>query len=123
MELTGGEGAHAVIDTISGTSSMEAAHACVRAGGTIATLGMDHFMGKVPTVNWIDQWLRNVTIAGGYVPGGHYLPTLLQLAEQGRVEPSAMLSHHLPLEQAPEGYRLMDERAEGVIKVALRPGG
>jgi len=123
MELTGGEGAHAVIDTISGTSSMEAAHACVRAGGTIATLGMDHFTGNVPTVNWIDQWLRNVTIAGGYVPGGHYLPKLLELAEQGRVQPSAMLSHHLPLDQAPEGYRLMHERAPGVIKVALRPGG
>ncbi len=123
MELTGGQGAHAVIDTISGTSSMEAAHACVRAGGTIAVLGMDHFKGHAMAVNWIDQFLRNVTIVGGYVPGGHYLPTLLDLAEAGRIEPSPMLTHHLPLEQAPEGYRLMHERAPGVIKVALRPGG
>jgi len=122
MGLTGGEGAHAVIDTISSTSSMETAHACVRAGGTIATLGMDHFMGKTPVVNWFDQFIRNITIAGGYVPGGLYLPHLVKLAEEGRIEPSPMLSHQLPLEEAPEGYRLMAERAEGVIKVALRPG-
>jgi alcohol dehydrogenase len=120
-EATGGEGAHTVVDTISGTASMETAHACVRAGGTIATLGMDHFMGKTPSVNWYDQWLRNITVTGGYVPGGHYLPRLLELAEAGRIAPAPMLSHHLPLEQAPEGYRMMDRREEGVIKVALRP--
>jgi threonine dehydrogenase-like Zn-dependent dehydrogenase len=121
MELTGGEGAHTVVDTISSTSSMEAAHACVRAGGTIACLGMDHFMGRTPSVNWFDQFLRNISITGGLVPGARYLPELIGLVEAGRMDPSPLLSHRLPLDEAPEGYRLMAERAEGVVKVALSP--
>jgi threonine dehydrogenase-like Zn-dependent dehydrogenase len=121
MELTGGEGAHAVIDTVSNTASMATAHACVRAGGAIATLGMEGFKGATMAVDWFDQFLRNITITGGYVPGMRYFADLLALAEQGRIEPSPMLTTTLPLERAVDGYRMMAERAEGVIKVALRP--
>ena len=74
MEHTGGEGAHVVVDSISGPGSMASAHACVRPGGTIACLGMDHFMGKTPSVNWFDQFLRNISVTGGLVPGKRYFP-------------------------------------------------
>jgi threonine dehydrogenase-like Zn-dependent dehydrogenase len=121
LEHTGGGLAHAVMDSISGPHSMATAQACVRPGGTIACLGMDHFMGKVPEINWFDQFLRNITITGGLVPGGHYLPRLLELVEAGKLDPSPMLTHRLPLEQGPEGYRMMAERAPGVVKVALQP--
>jgi len=121
-ELTGGEGTHVVTDTISSTESMAGAHACVRAGGAIACLGMDHFMGKTPEVNWFDQFLRNITITGGLVPGARYIPELLDLVEQGKLEPSPMLTHRLPLSEAADGYAMMAERREGVIKVCVAPG-
>ena len=117
---TDGQGAHTVIDTVSNTSSMQAAHAAVRAGGSIACLGMDHFMGKTPEINWYDQFVRNITVTGGLVPFGHYLPTLLDGVARGDLDPSPMLTTHLPLSEAAEGYRLMAGRAEGVVKVALR---
>jgi threonine dehydrogenase-like Zn-dependent dehydrogenase len=122
MSHTGGEGAHVVVDTISGPESMAAAHASVRPGGTIACLGMDHFMGKTPVVNWFDQFLRNISVTGGLVPGPRYFPDLLALLEDGTIDPAPLLSHQLPLNEAPEGYRLMAERVAGVTKVALRPG-
>lgn len=122
-EHTGGEGAHVVVDTISGAASMATAHACVRPGGTIACLGMDHFMGQTPAIKWFDQFLRNISVTGGLVPGPRYLPELLAFVEAGTLDPAPMLSHTLPLEEAAEGYRLMATRAEGVTKVALRPGG
>ena len=122
MEHTGGEGAHVVVDTISGPESMTTAHAAVRPGGTIACLGMDHFMGKTPAINWFDQFLRNISVTGGLVPGRVYLPELLSLVEDGTIDPSPMLSHTLPLSEATEGYRLMADRVDGVTKVALRPG-
>ena len=121
MEATGGEGAHVVVDTISGIESMAAAHSCVRAGGTISCLGMDHFMGRTPTVNWFDQFLRNISITGGLVPGSRYLPELLDLVAAGRLEPSPVLTHRPPLDEAAEGYRLMADRVEGVVKVAVLP--
>jgi S-(hydroxymethyl)glutathione dehydrogenase/alcohol dehydrogenase len=93
----------------------------VRSGGSIAVLGMEHFKASALTVDWIDQFLRNVTITGGYLPGRRYFAELVDLLERGRIEPSPMLSHRLPLERAPEGYRMMDERQDGVIKVAVAP--
>jgi alcohol dehydrogenase len=122
MEHTGGEGAHVVVDSISGPASMATAHATVRPGGTIACLGMDHFMGKTPAINWFDQFLRNISVTGGLVPGPRYIPELLELLEAGALDPAPMISHQLDLGEAAEGYRLMNERAEGVTKVALRPG-
>jgi threonine dehydrogenase-like Zn-dependent dehydrogenase len=120
-EATGGDGAHAVIDTISGTTSMTTAHACVRPGGTIACLGMDHFMGNTPALDWRDQFLRNISVTGGLVPGKAYFAELLGLAERGAIDPAPMISHELPLDDAAEGYRMMAERVDGVTKVTLRP--
>jgi threonine dehydrogenase-like Zn-dependent dehydrogenase len=121
-EHTDGERAHAVIDTVSSASSMATAHACVRPGGTIACLGMDHFMGSTPVVNWYDQFVRNISITGGLVPGGRYFAELIALLDDGTIDPAPMISHQLPLERAAEGYRMMAERSPGVTKVALRPG-
>jgi threonine dehydrogenase-like Zn-dependent dehydrogenase len=122
MEHTAGEGAHVVVDTISGPESMATAHRLVRPGGTIACLGMDHFMGKTPSVNWFDQFLRNISVTGGLVPGRRYFPELLGLVESGALDPAPMLSHTLALDEAADGYRMMAQRADGVTKVALRPG-
>ncbi len=121
MEMTGGEGAHVVVDSISGKASMAAAHATVRAGGAIACLGMDHFMQNVPEVNWFDQFLRNITITGGLVPGPAYMPELLDAVIAGRLDPAPVLTTELPLEDAADGYRRMQSREEGVIKVCLTP--
>ena len=121
MEMTNGEGAHVVIDSISGKSSMAAAHATVRAGGAIGCLGMDHFMQNVPEINWFDQFLRNITITGGLVPGPAYFGELLDAVKAGRVDPAPLLTTELSLEEAPDGYRKMQSREEGVIKVALIP--
>lgn len=120
-ELTDGQGAHVVVDSISGAESMATAHATVRAGGAIACLGMDHFMGKTPEVNWFDQFLRNITITGGLVPGKAYLPRLLELVEAGKMDPSPVLTHRIPLADGADGYAMMAERREGVVKVALAP--
>jgi acetaldehyde dehydrogenase (acetylating) len=119
MEMTNGEGAHVVIDSISGKSSMAAAHATVRAGGAIGCLGMDHFMQNVPEINWFDQFLRNITITGGLVPGPKYFPELLDAVKAGRLDPAPVLTTELSLDDAADGYRKMQSREEGVIKVCL----
>src|SRR5207248_3205785 len=107
MELTGGLGARAVVDTVASASSMPTAFACVRAGGAIASIGMEFFKSDDRTVPWWYQYLRNVTITGGYLPGKRYFPELLDLVAAGRLEPSPVLTHRLPLEDAAEGYQMM----------------
>jgi len=117
---TRGQGARVVVDSVSNTDSMEAAHGSVRAGGTISCLGMDHFMGKTPSVNWYDQFVRNVTISGGLVPTGLYIPRLLELLAAGAIDPSPLLTDVMSLDQAVDGYARMAERREGALKVALQ---
>lgn len=119
-ELAGSEGAHCVVDSVSNTESTATAHAAVGAGGTIACLGTDHLAGKTPSVNWYDQFVRNINITGGIIPMGRYIPGLIFEVEAGRLDPAPVWSHTLPLDEAPQGCQLMRGRAEGVIKVALR---
>ena len=47
---------------------------------------------------------------------------LSKLIEKDKVRPSFIVSHELPLEQAPEGYENFDKRKQGWTKVVLKPG-
>ena len=50
-----------------------------------------------------------------------YIHSLRDLIIEGRAKPSFVVSHELPLEQAPEAYEKFDKRVEGYTKVILHP--
>ncbi len=118
-EITGGQGVHCVVDSISGGESMTTAYGCVRPGGTISCLGMDHFLGNVPEMNWYAQFVKNITVTGGLIPMGNYIPQLVEMVVADTLDPSPVLTTHLPLAEAADGYAKMESREEGVVKVAL----
>ncbi len=62
---------------------------------------------------------KNIGLAGGMAPVRRYLPELLQLVLDGRINPGLVFDTTLPLEQVDEGYRAMDERRS--IKVLIQP--
>lgn len=66
--------------------------------------------------------MKNITIGGGVAPVKRYLPELWPLPESGRIDPSPVLTHDLPLGDGAEGYAVMNSRLEGSVKVALTPG-
>ena len=51
-----------------------------------------------------------------------YLKPLLSLIEQGRIDPSFVVSHTLPLEEAPAAFRMFRDKQDECIKVILKPG-
>ena len=57
----------------------------------------------------------------GQCPVKRYNRELRDLIVAGRAKPSFIVSHELPLDQAPEGYANFDKRADGWTKVLLRP--
>jgi threonine dehydrogenase-like Zn-dependent dehydrogenase len=83
--------------------------------------GAVEVVGSPLPVDWVDQFLRNVTVTGGVVPWPVSLEQLLERVADGSADPSPMFTHTLPLDDAAEGDRPMSERATGVVKVALRP--
>ena len=116
--LTHGRGADAVIDSISSNGSLAQALGTVRDGGAVSVLGMSHFFEPVDQP-YSATFMRNVSIHPGVCPSRAYIPQLLSVLEQGRINPGVVFTHDLPLADAAEGYAIMDQRREGSIKVAL----
>ena len=55
-------------------------------------------------------------------PVQHYLPKLLERIEKGEIDPSVVITHRATLEQGPELYKTFRDKADGCIKVVLKPG-
>jgi threonine dehydrogenase-like Zn-dependent dehydrogenase len=65
---------------------------------------------------------RALTIKSGQTHVQRYLRPLLQLIEEGRIDPSFVVSHRLTLDQAPQGYAMFRDKQDECIKVVLKPG-
>lgn len=51
-----------------------------------------------------------------------YMPICLEHIERGEIDPSFIITHEVPLEDAPEMYHTFKEKLDGCIKVVLKPG-
>lgn len=70
-----------------------------------------------------DAFDKGLTFKMGQTHVHRYLPELLEHIETGRLQPDAIISHRLSLEQAAEGYKIFDKKQEDCRKVILTPGG
>ncbi len=50
------------------------------------------------------------------------MPALLNAIVEGKIDTTFLISHRLPLEQAPEGYRMFHDKQNEVTKIVLKPG-
>ena len=114
-ELTGGLGAHSVIEGVGTEESMLQAIRSTRPGGHVGFVGVAHGV-ELPVEGLF--WSL-VHLHGGPAPVRRFLPELIELIWSRRIDPGKVFDLELPLEQAAEGYRAMDERRS--IKTLLRP--
>ncbi len=92
---------------------------CCRKGGTVSVPGVyGGFLDKLPFGALMNKGL---TIKTGQTHVHKYIPKLLDLIRKGEIDPSFVVTHRLPLTQAPHGYRIFQEKKEGCIKVVLDP--
>ncbi|MEV5568415.1 zinc-dependent alcohol dehydrogenase family protein [Spirillospora sp. NPDC052269] len=114
-ELTGGLGAHSVIEAVGTQEAMTQAIRSTRPGGHVGFVGVSHGV-RIPG----DQlFASGVHLHGGPAPVRRFLPELLRLIVDREIDPGRVFDLELPLEQAAEAYRAMDERS--AVKVLLRP--
>jgi threonine dehydrogenase-like Zn-dependent dehydrogenase len=64
---------------------------------------------------------RSLTIKSGQCHAQRYLRPLLQRIEHGDIDPTFVISHHLPLEQAPHGYEMFKHKQDNCTKIVLTP--
>lgn len=105
-ELTHGLGAHSVIEAVGTQQSMEQAVRSTRPGGHIGFVGVSHDV----TLEGQELFRSAVHLHGGPAPVRRFLPELIQLIWDREIDPGVVFDLTLPLEEAAEGYRAMDER-------------
>jgi threonine dehydrogenase-like Zn-dependent dehydrogenase len=114
-ELTDGLGAHSVIEAVGTQESMMQAIRSGRPGGHVGYVGVAHGV-ELPGE---ELFYSHVHLHGGPAPVRRFLPELIDLIWKREIDPGKVFDLTLPLDQAAEGYRAMDERR--AIKALLRP--
>src|SRR5438034_7926633 len=114
--LTGGLGAHSVLECVGHGQSMETALLIARAGGAVGRVGVPQ-EGTLPAA--IPTFFNNVTIAGGPAPVRAYIEELLPDVLEGRIQPGRVFDSVTNLDGVPDGYRAMNDRQ--AIKVMVKP--
>src|SRR4051812_27975249 len=114
-ELTDGLGAHSVVEAVGTQESMNQALHATRPGGHVGFVGVAHGVA----LDGMDLFWSLAHVHGGPAPVRRFLPELIDLVWTRQIEPGKVFDLQLPLEEAAEGYRAMDERE--AIKTLLRP--
>ncbi len=114
-DLTNGLGAHSTIEAVGTQESMMQSIRSTRPGGHVGFVGVLHdveIFGR-------EYFFSHVHLHGGPAPVRRYLPELINLIWNRKINPGKVFDLTLPLEQVAEGYRAMDERR--AIKSLLLP--
>jgi len=114
-DLTDGFGAHSVIEAVGTQESMMQAIRSTRPGGHVGYVGVSHDV-ELPGQ---ELFFSHVHLHGGPAPVRRFLPELIDLIWNRTIDPGKVFDLTLPLDQAAEGYRAMDERR--AIKTLLQP--
>jgi threonine dehydrogenase-like Zn-dependent dehydrogenase len=114
-DLTSGLGAHSVVEAVGTQESMMQAMGATRPGGHIGYVGVLHDV----ELSGDDIFMSHVHLHGGPAPVRRFLPELIDLIRQRKINPGKVFDLELPIDQAAEGYQAMDQRQ--AIKVLLRP--
>jgi threonine dehydrogenase-like Zn-dependent dehydrogenase len=114
-ELTGGLGAHSVVEAVGTQESMMQAIRSTRPGGHVGYVGVAHGV-QLPGE---ELFYSHVHLHGGPAPVRRFLPQLIDLILSRTIDPGKVFDLTLPLDQAADAYKAMDERR--AIKALLRP--
>ncbi len=114
-DMTNGLGAHSVIEAVGTQEAMMQSIRATRPGGHVGFVGVLHGV-EIPGGEY---FFSHVHLHGGPAPVRNYLPELINLIWNRKINPGKVFDLTLPLEQVAEGYRAMDERR--AIKSLLLP--
>jgi threonine dehydrogenase-like Zn-dependent dehydrogenase len=115
-ELTGGFGAHSVLECVGLEQSTQTAIEVARPGGAVGRVGVPQDQ-EMPGA--MASFMGNVTVSGGPAPVRAYIEELLPDILEGKIEPGRVFDRSVDLDGVPDGYRAMDERES--LKVMVRP--
>jgi threonine dehydrogenase-like Zn-dependent dehydrogenase len=92
---------------------------CCRNGGTVSVIGVyGGFIDKFPVGSFMN---RSLTMKTGQCHVQRYMRPLLERIEKGEIDPSFVITHRMPLDEAPEGFKMFCDKEDDCIKIVLKP--
>jgi len=96
----------------------QAIQACGK-GGTVSIPGV--YGGIMDKFNIGAAFGKGLTFKMGQTHVHKYMPRLLERIQQGAIDPTFVISHTFPLEDAPKAYKMFHDKKDNCIKVVLKP--
>ena len=120
QRLTGG-GADVAIEALGTQPTFESALRSLRPGGTLSSLGVYSGKLQIPYEAFA-AGIGDYRLVTTLCPGGkERMRRLMEVVKHGRVDLTPLLTHTFPLEKIADAYELFGERADGVLKVVIKP--
>jgi threonine dehydrogenase-like Zn-dependent dehydrogenase len=143
MDLTGGRGPDSCIDAVGAEAhgmtldaaldrlkttlflSTDRAHAlrqaiyCCRKGGTLSVPGV--YIGFPDKIPFGAIMNKGLTVKTGQTHVMKYLQPLVERIQKKEIDPRFVITHQLPLDQAPYAYEIFQKKQDGCVKVVLKP--
>jgi 2-desacetyl-2-hydroxyethyl bacteriochlorophyllide A dehydrogenase len=115
-EATDGRGVDVCVDAVGDSRALELALRVTRKRGTVQTIGV---YAERCEVHMGLLWIKALRLCSGQANVIGHLDSVLAMMASGQLDPALLVSNHMPLEEAPEAYRLYDRRE--ALKIVLRP--
>ena len=92
---------------------------CCRKGGTVSIPGV--YGGVLDKIPFGAAMQKGLTMKMGQTHVHKYVPRLIDHIRNGDIDPSFVITHKMPLSEAPQGYKMFNEKRDGCIKIVLKP--
>ncbi|MGA7731917.1 MAG: zinc-dependent alcohol dehydrogenase [Chloroflexia bacterium] len=110
----------AIKHQVGSTDVLNKCMSAVRRAGTVTVVGV--YAGTYDNFPLGQMFDKGVKITGiGQAPVHNYIDHLLELIRSGKVVTDDIITHRLPLDEAPHGYDIFNKKEDGCVKVVLKP--
>jgi 2-desacetyl-2-hydroxyethyl bacteriochlorophyllide A dehydrogenase len=115
-KLTEGRGVDLAVDAVGHPEALDLALRLARKAGTVSVTGV---YAERAQVHMGILWIKALTLTSGHANVIKHLDRVLELISAGELDPAPLVTHHMKLDEAPEAYRVYDNRE--ALKIVLTP--
>ncbi len=119
LDRTEGRGADVTIEAVGNDGALTSAIMAVRGGGTVSVIGV--FASQSFNFPMGYAFMRDLTFKIGLANINAHIPDLSRLIEKGTLDPRPLISHIMPLTDAPKAYEIFNAKKDNAMKVLLKP--
>ncbi|HEY3192719.1 MAG TPA: alcohol dehydrogenase catalytic domain-containing protein [Solirubrobacterales bacterium] len=115
-KLTEGRGVDLAVDAVGHPEALDMALRLARKAGTVSVTGV---YAERAEVHMGVLWIKALTLTSGHANVIKHVDRVIELLSDGKLDPAPLVTHHMKLDEAPDAYRIYDNRE--ALKIVLSP--